>query len=248
NGSNTGNYKPQTYTGARRHGTNYSPGYARINGNDRLATGKTNTPSIDLKSRPNGRSPIGTAPVPGASDRSDAGRNPASGTPGVNGRNPTDAPKFNGRDQVNTRPNTRDADISRRIQDGQGDDNRSGRDSRDFNTERRNTSIPRDNTPTRRTEPSTIERPARSGSQETTPSRRFDNGSSGRNNDTPRPSQSFRNNDGNSSGRSIDFGGSSGRSSGSSGGHSSGGSSGGGGGRSGGGGGGGGRSGGGGRH
>jgi hypothetical protein len=235
NNNGNGGHNSQTYTGVRRNGTNINPGYARINGNDRLsAPVKANTPSLDLNNRPNGRSAIQTANVPGTSDR--GGLN-GGGVPGNNGRTPN-ATTPNGRD--NTTPTSRQADISRRMQDG-------GRNT--DNTNNGNTGRNQDVAPTRRADPANDRltrpsgnngrsdnyqrsEPARertvrpsTGTQDNTPSRRFDSSNESRpsrsNDSEARPSRSE------SSGRSIDSGSS--RSSGGNSGGSSGGNSGGGG-------------------
>jgi hypothetical protein len=49
---NGGGYRPQTYTGPRRHGSHVNPGYARIaDGNGRLTTTEKAVPTIEKTSR-----------------------------------------------------------------------------------------------------------------------------------------------------------------------------------------------------
>ncbi|MEI6408713.1 MAG: hypothetical protein WCR52_04985 [Bacteroidota bacterium] len=224
NGNNNGNgdgYKPQTYTGARRHGTNVNPGYARLSDNGRLSTPVKNVPMIDMRSRQGGgRASIDK--VPGASDR-DAigGRQVSKEVPAGTGRVP------NVSDGGRSKPADagRDADISRRLETPQntGRDVRPSRGTDETTPSRRNEpnydrpSRPSRNdqetTPTRRAEP-TYERSSRSGNQDATPSRRSE------------PTRSFesRPSRSESSSRSFESSGSS-RSSGSSSGNSGGGSS-----------------------
>lgn len=245
-GNNNNGYQPKTYTGVRRNGTNINPGYARINGNDRLsAPVKGNTPGLELNNRPNGRSVIKTAPVPGASDRDNIGRQNKTNAPTPNGRNPNTT-QPNGRDDVKSAPTSREAEISRRLQDGQNNTDRPARTPAVDNAPRTPTRS-QETTPTRRTEPST-DRPSRpagggrqeatqqrteparertvrpsTGTQESTPTRRYETSDDrpARSSTESRPSRSE------SSGRSFDSG-SSGRSSGgNSGGNSGGGNSGG---------------------
>jgi len=246
NGNNNGNgdgYKPQTYTGARRHGTNVNPGYARLSDNGRLSTPVKNVPMIDMKSRQGGRSSIDK--VPGASDRDAIGSRPISKeVPTGAGRVP------NVSDGGRSKPADagREADISRRLETPQntGRDVRPSRNTEESTPNRRNEpnydrptrgnnqdatprrsepSIERpsrpsrndqESAPTRRYEQPSTDRPSRGGNQEATPSRRSE--------PTPTRSYESRPSRSESSGRSFESSGSSSRSSGSSG-SSSGGSS-----------------------
>lgn len=96
NNGNNGGYRPQTYTGPRRHGTSVNPGYARLtNGNNpgRLVVADKGAPVIDMKNRPSGR-------VIEKETAQPAGRV----SPSTTGRKPTDAtanPTQAGRGQSN---------------------------------------------------------------------------------------------------------------------------------------------------
>lgn len=169
NGNNNGNgYQPQTYTGPRRRGTAVNPGYARLSGNSRLSPPVKDVPTIDMKTRQNGRTSVDN--VPGASDR-DAigGRQVSKEVPTGSGR----VPNVSGEPKSTT--SGREAEISRRLETPPNN----GRDVRPS----RNTD---ENTPSRRTEPSTT-RPSRGNNQDATPSRRSEPS-------IERPSRPSRNN------------------------------------------------------
>lgn len=248
NNNDNGGYKPKTYTGARRNGTNINPGYARIDGNDRLTGPKgDNVQTLVPNNRQNGRAGVIAAPVPNVSDRDKIGRQNTIDEPA---RNPNvKGDPVNGRESA--KPTSREAEISRRLQEGQRNSDGPTR-TPDVDNNRRNPAqSPSRNqdTPTRRSEPATIERPSRSsggGREESAPQRTEPSrvrterpATSGQENTTTRrfessddrPSRTSTQSESRpsrseSSGRSFDSG-SSGRSSGgSSGGGNSGGSSG----------------------
>ncbi|MCY7330193.1 MAG: hypothetical protein LH618_16700 [Saprospiraceae bacterium] len=97
NGGENGDYRPQTYTGVRRNGSSVNPGYTRIseNGNGRLTTSNKNSPVIEMKSRPNGRTMTGKEPTQAERAKPTTNRRPTNTPNGeVRGRNttPTERP------------------------------------------------------------------------------------------------------------------------------------------------------------
>lgn len=85
-GSGNGNYRPQTYTGPRRHGSSVNPGYARLtNGsnNGRLLVGGKGVTEIDMRTtRPNSRTASDQkAPVKNDVERTNTNRRPTDISP-----------------------------------------------------------------------------------------------------------------------------------------------------------------------
>lgn len=197
NGNNNGGYQPRTYTGPRRGGTTVNRnGYARLtNGtgsNGRLLAADNSAPSIEMKSRPNGRATVDKAtPSTGqAIDRATQSSNGRGSTPvtrdpasNVNGRNSDKTEK--------TRP-TRDIDTDAASprRPSQGTETRPSRSEETRPTRREETRPSRseETRPTRQpaqetrpSRPSSEDRPSRSGGgTETRPSRSNDSGGSSR--------------------------------------------------------------------
>lgn len=142
NNENYNGYRPQTYTGPRRGGTNVNPGYARLaNGtgsNGRLVDSDKSAPVIEM-ARPNGRTNVDKASNDKAVDQ--RATNPTRPTTGVRDPNATD-----GRNRAEQQ-----TDKARPTREDQP--------SRDVTPSRRPTQEP------------TETRPSRQPSQETRPSR-----------------------------------------------------------------------------